>query len=436
MSTPRRIAVVGGGWAGLAAAVACCAGGASVTLFEMAPQVGGRARSVASGVGANRWVLDNGQHILIGAYQDSLALMRTLGMSIERVLQRAPLRLVDVDGRGLALPPGPAWWAFARGVMAARHWRLRDRLALLRVASGWALRGFTCEPSHTVGDLSVDLPPSVRRDLIDPLCVAALNTPADSASGTVFLRVLRDALFRGQGSSDLLLPRVPLSELLADPAQTWLVDHGAKVSLRTRVQSLVAGEGVDGGWLVDGEAFDAVILACTAGEAARLTSPLNPSWAAVAARVHYQSIVTVYLWHADARLPAAMATLEATSDFPAQFVFDHGQLTQRPGLLAFVISGANDWLAKGLDATVEATLAQARQSLPAEAWVEALTVVGALAERRATFACVPGLDRPPAEVKPGLWAAGDYVAGPYPSTLEGAVRTGSAAAKAALAPRG
>lgn len=432
MSARRRIAVVGAGWAGLAAAVAGCSGGAAVSLFEMAPQVGGRARSVASGGGANRWVLDNGQHILIGAYRDTLALMEMVGVPLEQVLHRTPLRLVDVDGRGLVLPSGPAWWAFARGVLAARHWTWRDRWALLRVAGGWAQRGFTCERSQTVADISAGLPASVRRELIDPLCIAALNTPADSASATVFLRVLKDALFSGRGSSDLLLPRVPLSDLLAEPAKDWLTAHGANLSLRSRVQSIAAGAAHDEPWIVDGEVFDAVVLACTASEASRLVSTMHPAWAARAARVHYQSIVTVYAWHVEARLPAAMAALEATADFPAQFVFDHGQLTQRPGLLAFVISGANDWLAQGMDVTVEATMAQARQSLPAAPWVDALSSVGAFAERRATFACVPGLDRPPSEIMPGLWAAGDYVEGPYPSTLEGAVRSGFAAARAAL----
>ncbi|MFN6996374.1 MAG: phytoene dehydrogenase, partial [Aquincola tertiaricarbonis] len=100
---------------------------------------------------------------------------------------------------------------------------------------------------------------------------------------------------------------------------------------------------------------------------------------------------------------------------------------------AFVISGARDWAALGLEATAEATLLQAQAAFAPGTWPVVPTVLRTLAERRATFLCTPGLDRPPAAVAPGLWAAGDYVEGPYPATLEGAVRAGQAALAAALA---
>ena len=109
---------------------------------------------------------------------------------------------------------------------------------------------------------------------------------------------------------------------------------------------------------------------------------------------------------------------------PAQFVFDHGALGGVAGRFVFVISGARRWVERGLAATAAAVQAQARPLLPASAVVE-----HTLAEKRATFRCVPGLARPPATVAPGLYAAGDYVDGPYPATLEGAVRAGEHAAR-------
>src|SRR4030095_5806490 len=102
-----------------------------------------------------------------------------------------------------------------------------------------------CDPALTVGQLSAHLPEAVRRELVEPLCVAALNTPADEASATVFLRVLGDALFGGRGAADLLLPRVSLGAMLPEPAAAWLARAGARLALRRRGEAIEPG---DGGW--------------------------------------------------------------------------------------------------------------------------------------------------------------------------------------------
>ena len=107
-------------------------------------------------------------------------------------------------------------------MLARRGWPWRERLALLVAAAGWARRAFRCDEHLTVGQLTAGLPATVRADLIDPLCIAALNTPAPHASASVFLRVLHDALFAGAGSADLLLPRVDLGALWPEAATAWL----------------------------------------------------------------------------------------------------------------------------------------------------------------------------------------------------------------------
>jgi predicted NAD/FAD-binding protein len=295
-----KIAVIGGGWAGLAAAVRATEAGHAVALFEMARQLGGRARTVA----ADDQVLDNGQHILIGAYSRCLALMRMVGCDVEAVLDRRPLELRYPDGRGLRMPDGPAWLALAWAVARCRGWQTRDRLSLMRAASRWALSGFHCHPALSVAELCGGLRPAVRQLLIDPLCVAALNTPTDQASGQVFLRVLGDALFGGAGSADLLLPRRPLGDLLPVPARSWLDERGARVVLGRRVLALQAGAPA---WLVDGERFDRVILACTAAEASRLAEESVPAWAGMTAERKEALVAAVHppsrCW--SARLPAA-----------------------------------------------------------------------------------------------------------------------------------
>lgn len=417
----RSLAVIGGGWAGIAAAVEGTERGHAVTLFEMAPHFGGRARSL-QGSG-----LDNGQHILIGAYRDTLALMRRVGVDPDAVLARRPLALVEPDGRGLQLPAGPPIPAFLLAVLRRSGWRLGERLSLLAACMRWAAMRFRCDDTLSVGRLTAGLPARVRTDLIEPLCVAALNTPAERASAAVFLRVLHDGLFGGPGAADLLLPRQPLARLLPGPALDWLRSRGVQLEAGRRVTTLhPAGTG----WAVEGRRFDSTVLACSAAEAARLAQPLAPDWARLAGSLAYEPIVTVYLKSPGARLAQPMIALRESDAAPAQFVFDHGLLGGEAGLFAAVVSGARSWTERGLDATSAAVLAQLHAVFPAGTWTTGLTVVRTLAERRATFACTPGLRRPPSFIAPGLHAAGDHVEGPYPATLEGAVRSGLAAVAA------
>ncbi len=424
MSRSATLAVIGGGWAGLAAAIEGTLAGHAVTLYEMSAQLGGRARRVDVVLDDATLALDNGQHILIGAYTETLRLMRTVGVDETDVLRRSPLALLDAAGQGLRLPPGPPMLAFARAVLAQNTWTWRERVALLTTAARWRAAGFTCDAGLTVERLAAGLPIVVRQDLIDPLCVAALNTPARSASAQVFLAVLHDALFAGKGSADLLLPKVPLSALLPEPAGRWLAAAGACVVVSQRVQALDHGAGA---WRVDGRLFDQVVLACSAVEAARLTRAHAPAWADSAAGLHYEPIATVYARSAGTRLPHPMLALrDEPGRWPAQFVFDQGWLGGHDGLLAFAVSGAAAWVELGMMVTAEAAIAQGRDALGMHL-KSPLRLVKALVEKRATFQCTPGLQRPAAFVTDGLHAAGDYVAGRYPATLEGAVRSGVAA---------
>jgi hydroxysqualene dehydroxylase len=413
----RTLAVVGAGWAGLAAAVEAMQAGHAVSVFEMAAHPGGRAREVR----LDGEVYDNGQHILIGAYVETLRLMRTVGVTEADALLRTPLRLGDAAGRGLYLRAGAPVPAFVAAVARRAGWSWRDKLSLLVAAGGWGLRRFRCDARLDVATLTRSLTASVRTDLIDPLCVAALNTPSSQASASVFLRVLRDALFAGRGSADLLLPRVSLSAMFPLPAVRWLERSGAAMHFSRRVNTL-ARAGTT--WSVDGQTFDHVVLATPPGEAARLAATIDPAWSATAAGLAYEPIVTVYARSPGTRLPEPMLALrDDVRTAPAQFVFDRGQLGGTPGLLAFVVSGAAAWVECGVQETIDAALAQARAQLE-QHLRGPLEAVQTLTEKRATFRCTPALRRPPMRVAGGVHAAGDYVDGPYPATLEGAARSG------------
>jgi squalene-associated FAD-dependent desaturase len=425
MASGREVAVIGGGWAGLAAAVEAVGQGHRVTLFEMARQFGGRAREVV----VDGLALDNGQHICIGAYRETLRLLRTVGVAEASVFVRTPLTLPYPDGPGLALGTGPPLLAFGAAVFRHPTWGMADKAALARKALGWWLAGFRCDPMRTVAELTAGLPERVRAELIDPLCVAALNTPAQAASASVFLRVLRDALFSGKGSADLLLPKTSLGALLPGPATRWLEAGGATLRSGERVEALARAER---GWSVDGQPFEGVVLAASSREAARLARPHGPAWADRAEALAYEPIVTVYLRSEGARLPAPMLALRPDplggAGAPAQFVFDRGQLGGPAGLLAFVVSGAADWVERGSSATLEAVRGQALMAL-GPLLKGSLETVQVVTEKRATFRCTPGLSRPVMHIAPALVAAGDHVEGPYPSTLESAVRSGTAASR-------
>jgi hydroxysqualene dehydroxylase len=426
----QKVAVIGAGWAGCAAAVEATRLGHSVTLFEASRIPGGRARRVDGLLGGQSLPLDNGQHILIGAYSETLRLMAALGIDQQSSLLRLPLTLQFPDGSGMKLPasrwlPAPLD-AFA-GILRARGWSRADRLSLLKVALGWQLQGFRCASDRSVADLRRGLTAATMEQLIEPLCVSALNTPADRASGEVFLRVMQDSLFAENGGSNLLLPKVDLSALLPDAALTWLRARGCTLQLGMGVHRILR---TGRRWQVSAaspgqpeEDFDSIVLACPPLEAARLVEGCGVAadvWLSQTRGLQYEALTTVYAHAPGVRLSQPMLALPATAKASAQFVFDRGQLGGPAGLLAFVIS-ASQGEGTALTARV---LAQSAAQLGL-----LLEAVQTIVEKRATFACTPGLQRPASRVTDGLLACGDYIAGPYPATLEGAVRSGLAAAR-------
>lgn len=444
----QRIGIVGGGWAGMAAAVTAAQSGAHVTLFEAAPQLGGRARTLSiNGPNGHALDLDNGQHILIGAYTTTLGLMHTVGVPTHERFLRVPLGLPMAGGGGLCAPHWarnwPAPWGPLAAVLGSAQWGWPERWALLKLASGWWQH-----PSdgdlRTVAQACAGVPQRVMDELVEPLCVSALNLPSTEASAQVFARVMHDAV-RGPGfgrwaPSDLLMPRVDLGRLWPESAARWLAtEHRDRWALHTG-ETIQAIKPHGHQWCLQGQdqtwTFDRVVWASAAPVAAKAMAALpqpdaqTQAWVQRAQALSHTAITTVYTHTTQQRLPAPMLALRASAtpgQSPAQFVFDRGQLNPHDpamqGVWAWVASASQG----DRDSLTQAVMAQAQAQWPQAQCRHLQTVV----DKRAAFACVPGLQKPGQRIAPGLWAAGDYTDGPYPSTLEAATRSGVAAALAA-----
>lgn len=425
-----RFAVIGGGWAGLAAAVELASSGVEVHLFEAARQLGGRARRVV----IDDIALDNGQHILLGAYRDSLAMIRKAGGDPERLLLRIPLELVFPGAFSLRAPRWlPAPLHLLVGLLRAEGLSREEKFAAIRFMTMMQLRGFKLREDSSVRELMQRhvQPANVVRYLWEPLCIAALNTAIADSSARIFLRVLRDSFTQGARDSDLLIPRADLGALFPDLAAATVTAAGGRIRLGEPVEYMLR-DGRD--WLIAGpngrERYSAVVCALPPWRATGLLPPELDKTIAQLQALAYEAILTCYLQYpAGTRLPRPMIGLSREI---SQWAFDRGQLEGPAGLVAVVVSASGKLRGLEHDALAEAIDEELRSVVPglaAPLWHRVIS------EKRATFRASPNLSRPQAgRLLPGLALAGDYVENGYPATIEGAVRSGVTAARALLLP--
>jgi len=427
--------VVGGGWAGLAAAVELCHRQQPVLLLEAAGQLGGRARSL----NLHGLRLDNGQHLMIGAYHDLLSLLQTVGLNESTAFHRLPLQLRMQSASGQSgyrlIPPRlPAPLHLLAGLLQASGLSWWERCQALRLslmlASGRTDSGDD-QPLAALLQRHGQSAPLVCK-LWQPLCLATLNTAVEQASSRIFVRMLRDSFAHHRRDSDLLIPRTDLGALLPEPARSFIEKYHGQVRLRQRVNSLLIENGqAVGVTLRNGRQYRAkqIILALAPHACCQLLAPHSQlrETADRLGQIEHAPICTVYLRYSPRiHLDYPMIGLLNTT---AQWIFDRGYSGQ-PGLMAAVISGRGPHMMRDNDTLIRQISTEIAAHFPHWSPPEESLVIR---EKRATLLCSPENNR----LRPGMrtpiagcWLAGDYTLRDYPAVLEGAVRSGLACARA------
>ena len=414
-----------------------------MVLLEASDELGGRARRLPLELAGHGHLVDNGQHLLLGAYVETAALLERLRVPLDTI-ERRPFELRYPDGFRLQAAQLPAPFHLAAAIATSRGLTLSDRLALVGLLrtlkkSHWNIGGdrSITEWMHECGQTS-----HVVRRVWRPLALAALNTPLDRASAQIFASVLRDSLGAAtSAASEMWLPRADLSALFPEAVARYVVAHGGEVRRDARVASVKWNAGnARVSLLLRNEPeqiieVDAVVYAAAPAHLEHIvgdTENLNDTYEALA-RFEHEPIYTVYLKYTpEVRVARGFTALldDAPKRRYAQWVFDRGSLDpDNQGVLAAIISSSGPHEAESLENVCQAVAQQLTDDLGLPAPIDAR----AIADRRATLAAVPHLHRPSNRTgSPNIVIAGDWTESDYPSTLETAVRSGRAAARLLL----
>jgi len=435
--TALRVAVVGGGLAGITAALECADAGADVTLFEARPRLGGATFSI----NRDGYMLDNGQHIALRCCTEYRRLLVTLGTAQHLELQPR-LRILVLDGSGrrvtFARTALPAPLHLAGALLRYGHISPRERLLAVRAVA--ALRALdAADPrldTMTFGDWLRARGQSERaiERLWNLIALPTLNLDADDASLALATFVFRTGLIDESDACDLAVPAVPLSQLHGSPAADALRARGVTIRLRTRVERIRPGmDGLELD-LRDETVHADRVVAAVPHQAAPELLPDGIVTPETAATLGASPIVNVHL-HYDRRVLDAPLAAAVGSD--VQWIFDRtGSASVADGqLLSISLSAADAELRLTQAQLVARSRAALAAMLPRARGATLLHSV-VTREPTATFRATPGTAalRPPARTAvPGLALAGAWTDTGWPATMEGAVRSGLAAAAEVLA---
>jgi squalene-associated FAD-dependent desaturase len=429
-----NVVVIGGGVAGIVAALDCADAGAAVTLVEVRPRLGGAAYSVERD---GLW-LDNGQHVFLRCCTAYRALLHKLGseplVEVQEALEipvLAPGRPDAVLRRSGARPP----LHLARALLRYPHLSLRERIAAGRAALALGRAG--ADDSRTLGSWLSEHGQSEHAISVlwDLIALPTLNLPAAEASLALGAFVFQQGLLSDAAAGDIGLHRAPLQEIIGDPAARALAAAGVDVHLRWPAQKITT---IGGRFAVVGPAAswlgaDAVIVAVPHDRAAALLPDAALRGAGWPGALRSSPIVNIHVVYDRRVLEHRFA---AGVDTPVQYVFDRTPAAWKGRqYLAVSLSGAREEMGMSTAALRERYITALAELLPAAASAR-VEQFSATKEHAATFRAVPGtaaLRPPPASALAGLVLAGAWTATGWPATLESAALSGHAAAQAALA---
>jgi squalene-associated FAD-dependent desaturase len=447
--------VIGAGFAGLSAAVRLTQHGARVLVLEARARLGGRATAFADRDTGE--LVDNGQHVLLGCYTETLAFLREIGAGANvRVEPRLSVTMIDRVGRRsrLECPALPPPLHLLAGVFEWDALRWVDRLSVLQMAgpikqARRALRpgatSIAASPGETVDAWLVrnGQTPRIREMLWEPLALAALNQPVAQAAAPPFARVLAEMFGSDSQAAAIVLPTKPLHLMYAEPAREYLESRGgsvrtgapAKITIESGANPLLEVEALRERWLPD------VVVAAVpwfaigelvAGDTSGLQHLL-----ARASQMASSPIVTVNLWFDRDVLADVRAPFIGLPGRFMQWVFDKRVVFGGDAShLSLVSSGASPLVAQTNEALIAAAHDELLDALPA---VRSASLVRAtvVREPRATFSLAPGQPARPQVATPvrGLYLAGDWIDTGLPATIESAVRSGHRAADRAASER-
>ena len=439
-----KVAVIGGGLAGITAAIALAEAGADVTLLEARPRLGGATCSFSR----DGLTVDTGQHIFLGCCSAYRSLLDRLGMTGHTTLQdRFDVTVLAPGGRKARLRrtalPGPLHMLPALGRYPFLSRTERASVARPALAMRFVDPADPAADTQRFGDWLARHGQSerTRRALWDLFSVSALNIAGDDASLALAAVVVKTGLLGKNNAADIGVPTLPLGELHGDAGATLLAKLGGQVALSTKVSAIEPDSG--GGFRIalaqgDPVTADAVVLAVPHEKAA----PLIPAgalpgqtvagWAGLGA----SPIVNVHVIY---DRPVMDLPFVAAIDSPVQWVFDRTKISGisasnhgRPGqqYLAISLSAADQFADTPVAELQEQFLPALAELFPA-ARDARVTEFFVTRERRATFRQTPGsgaLRPKTATARPGLVLAGAWTDTGWPDTMEGAVRSGLAAA--------
>jgi hydroxysqualene dehydroxylase len=401
-----KVEVVGGGLAGLAAALDLADAGAAVTLHEARPTLGGAVQTLPERAGDPEPPPDNGQHIALGCFGDYLAFLERIGEGGSYRRERLALPVIAEDGSVAAIKPSlPALLGYA-------HLPPRDRVRIPVTTA--RLRTARARPGETFGALLRRLGASdaaVAR-FWDVFIRPALNLPADEADAGAGIFTVRTSLLGPRAASDVILPARPLGAMHGGAAHAALERSGATVRLGERIESL------------DELHADAVVVAVPPRESARLLGEEDPA-------LEDSPIVSVHLWFDRPLLPGPLAALLGSD---AHWVFDRGALTGHPPALGQYLTVVSSGVPELLEIRGRELVERIAGQLTGRLGAAELLWSRVSREPYATIALRPGVVRPGTETgRPGVVRAGTWTDTGWPATMESAVRSGHAAARQVLA---